>query len=67
MARTTKAERKRRRESALAKISDGHGFADAVAFVMSEWGAVAQRLDETCIGRMVSFNWALMRTMFSTL
>ena len=38
MARTTKAERKRRREAALAKISDGHGFADTVAFVMSEWG-----------------------------
>ena len=30
MARTTKAERKRRREAALAKISDGHGFADTV-------------------------------------
>ena len=30
MARTTKAERKRRMEAALAKISDGHGFADAV-------------------------------------
>ena len=38
MARTTKAERKRRREAALVKISDGHGFADTVAFVMSEWG-----------------------------
>jgi len=31
MARTTKAERKRRREAALAKISDGHGFADTAA------------------------------------
>ena len=38
MARTTKAERKRRREAALVKISDGYGFADTVAFVMSEWG-----------------------------
>ena len=38
MARTTKAERKRRREAALAKISNGHGFADTVAYVMSEWG-----------------------------
>ena len=28
MARTTKAERKHCREAALAKISDGHGFAD---------------------------------------
>ena len=38
MARTTKAERKRLREAALAKISDGHGFADALAYVMQEWG-----------------------------
>ena len=38
MARTTKAERKRRREAALTKISDGHGFADTVTFVMQEWG-----------------------------
>ena len=38
MARTTKAERKRRREAALVKITDGHGFADTVAYVMSEWG-----------------------------
>ena len=36
--RTTKAERKRRREAALAKISNGHVFADTVAYVMSEWG-----------------------------
>ena len=38
MARTTKAERKRRREAALVKISEGYGFADTVTFVMSEWG-----------------------------
>lgn len=36
MARTTKAERKRRREAALAKIGDGHGFADTMVFVVSE-------------------------------
>lgn len=30
MARTNKAERKRRREAALTKISDGHCFADTV-------------------------------------
>ena len=34
--RNTKAERKRRREAALAKIGDGHGFADTMVFVMSE-------------------------------
>ena len=52
--RTTKAERKRRGEAALAKISDGHGFADTVAYVM---GAAAQLQDGTCIGLTVSFNW----------
>ena len=36
--RTTKAERKRRREAALVKISEGYGFADTVTFVMQEWG-----------------------------
>ena len=36
MARTTKAERKRRREAALVKISEGYGFADTVTFVMQD-------------------------------
>lgn len=36
--RTTKAERKRRREAALAKVADGHGYADVVAWVSQEWG-----------------------------
>ena len=36
--RTTKAERKRRREAALVKISDGYGFANTVPYVMPEWG-----------------------------
>ena len=52
MARTTKEERKRRREAALVKISEGYGFADTVTFVMSEWGAAAQLQDGTAIGRM---------------
>lgn len=36
--RTTKAERKRRREAALQKVSDGYGYADVVAWVSQEWG-----------------------------
>ncbi len=56
MARTTKAERKRRREAALVQISEGHGFADTVAFVMSEWGCSRSTARREFIGRMVSFN-----------
>jgi len=36
--RTTKAERKRRREAALQRVADGHGYADVVAWVSQEWG-----------------------------
>jgi len=36
MARITKAERKRRRQATLAKISDGHGFAD-IGEVLEPW------------------------------
>ena len=48
MARTTKAERKRRREAALVKISDGHGFADTVTFVMQEWGCSRSTARRDC-------------------
>ena len=48
MARTTKAERKRRREAALVKISEGHGFADTVAYVMSEWGCSRSTARRDC-------------------
>jgi hypothetical protein len=46
--RTTRAERKRRREVALAKISEGYGFADAVAFVMQEWGCSRSTARRDC-------------------
>ena len=48
MARTTKAERKRRREAALVKISEGYGFADTVTFVMSEWGCCRSTARRDC-------------------
>ena len=38
MARTTKAERHRRRDSALALVSQGKGFSDVVTAQMSQWG-----------------------------
>ena len=46
--RTTRAERKRRREAALAKISEGYGFADAVTFVMQEWGCSRSTARRDC-------------------
>ena len=48
MARATKAERKRRREAALVKISEGYGFADTVTFVMSEWGCSRSTARRDC-------------------
>ena len=48
MARTTKAERKRRREAALVKISEAYGFADTVTFVMSEWGCSRSTARRDC-------------------
>ena len=38
MARTTRAERKRRRESALQKVADGQGFSEAVTSMCTETG-----------------------------
>ena len=38
MARTSRAERNRRRESALALVSQGKGFSDVVTAQMSQWG-----------------------------
>ena len=46
--RTTKAERKRRREAALVKISEGYGFADTVTFVMQEWGCSRSTARRDC-------------------
>ena len=48
MARTTKAERKRRREAALVKISEGYGFADTVTFVMQQWGCSRSTARRDC-------------------
>ena len=45
---TTKAERKRRREAALVKISEGYGFADTVTFVMQEWGCSRSTARRDC-------------------
>ena len=38
MARTSRAERRRRRESALALVSQGKGYSDVVTAQMSQWG-----------------------------
>ena len=38
MARTSRAERHRRRESALTLVSEGKGFSDVVTAQMALWG-----------------------------
>tara|TARA_B100000674_G_C37329008_1_gene684417 strand:+ start:87 stop:269 length:183 start_codon:yes stop_codon:yes gene_type:complete len=38
MARTSRAQRHRRRESVLALVSQGKGFSDVVTTQMSQWG-----------------------------
>ena len=40
MARTSRAERHRRRESALALVSQGKGFSNVVDAQMAQWGAL---------------------------
>ena len=54
MARTSRAERHRRRESALALVSQGKGFSDVVTAQMSQWGAAGHLPSGTVVGRMIS-------------
>ncbi len=49
--RTTKAERKRRREAALQRVADGYGFQDVVSWVSEEWGCSRRTALRDC-------NWA---------
>ena len=49
--RTTKAERKRRREAALQRVADGYGFQDVVSWVTAEWGCSRRTALRDC-------NWA---------
>ena len=42
--RTSKAERKRRREVALGRVADGYGFSDVVTFKMAHLCTSAQRV-----------------------
>ena len=44
MARTSRAERHRRRESALALVSQGKGFSDVVTAQMSQWAYMMREL-----------------------
>ena len=54
MARTSRAERNRRRESALALVSQGMGFSDVVPAQMSQWGAHVYVPNGPFAGRMIS-------------
>ena len=66
MARTSRAERHRRRESALALVSQGKGFSDVMTAQMRNGGAAGPLPSGTVVGRMTSFNWALIRMMLNT-
>ena len=46
--RTSKAERKRRREAALARVADGHGFSAVVTHMMVEWGCSRSTAQRDC-------------------
>ena len=46
--RTSKAERKRRREAALARVADGYGFSDVVTFMMAQWGCSRSTAQRDC-------------------
>ncbi len=48
MARTSRAERHRRRESALALVSQGKGFSDVVTAQMSQWGCSHSSAQRDC-------------------
>ena len=48
MARTSRAERNRRRESALALVSQGKGFSDVVTAQMSQWGCSRSSAQREC-------------------
>ena len=48
MARTSRAERHSRRESALALVSLGKGFSDVVTAQMSQWGCSRSSAQRDC-------------------
>ena len=48
MARTSRAERHRRRESVLALVSQGKGFSDVVTAQMSQWGCSRSSAQRDC-------------------
>ena len=59
MARTSRAERHRRRES-VGSSHSGKGFQHVVTAQMSQWGAHVFLPSGTVVGRKTSFNWALI-------
>ena len=48
MARTNRAERHGRRESALALVTQGKGFCDVVIALMSQWGCSRSSAQRYC-------------------
>ena len=48
MARTSRAERHRRRESALTLVSEGKGLSDVVTAQMTQWGCSRSSAQRDC-------------------
>ena len=48
MAITSRAERNRRRESALTLVSEGKGFSDVVTAQMAQWGCSRSSAQRDC-------------------
>ena len=48
MARTSRAQRNRRRRSALLPVSEGKGFRDVVTVQMAQWGCSRSSVQRDC-------------------
>ena len=48
MAKTSRTERHRRRESALVLVSEGNGFSDVVTAQMAQWGCSRSSAQRDC-------------------
>ena len=65
MARTSRAERNRRRESALTLVSEEKSFSDVVTAQMANGSAVDVLRNGTVVGHTSSCSWAWIRTMLN--
>ena len=65
MTRTSRAERNRRRDSALTLVSEGNGFSDVVTAQMAQLGFSGSSAQRNVVGHTTSCSWAWIRTMLN--